>query len=416
MHLALNFQRVDPAKGGAETYVADLCRNLVQAGHRVDLYAESWADRALPPQVNKIKVAAPGRTRIERILSFARNSEKAIRQANHDCSIGFINTWFHDVIIPQGGVGQGSLAANADRFSPLARPLYLAAKKMNPKYWVHRLIERAQYAEKRQPRVIAVSNLVKRDLMQYHHVPLHRIYVVPNAIDPRRLEVSQPGALRCAFRNRIGIEPGDLVGLFAGHNFALKGLKPLLEALGERRARNRAGRPIHLLVCGGGDTTSYRRLCRRLGLAETVHFLGFYPKVEDCYWSSDFFVQPTYYDPCSLVVMEALACGLPVITTAKNGASEMMENGREGFILSEPAARGELVAALEHMADDTARRAMSAKAAALGRYQTFDVHVARLIAIFEEVAAAKSRHAPHSRVQKAHQNTPHFARSRKSWH
>jgi UDP-glucose:(heptosyl)LPS alpha-1,3-glucosyltransferase len=416
MHLALNFQRVDPSKGGAETYVADLCRNLVQAGHRVDLYAESWADKALPAQVNAIKVDAPGRTRIERILSFARNSEKNLREANHDCSIGFINTWFHDVIIPQGGIQQGSLAANAARFSPPARPLYLAAKKLNPKYWMHHLIERRQYDPRRQPRVIAVSNLVKRDLMHFHRVPLHRIYVVPNAIDPRRLAVAQPGALRCAFRNRIGLEPGDLVGLFAGHNFALKGLKPLLEALGERRRQSRAGRPIHLLVCGGGDTSSYRRLSRSLGLAETVHFLGFYPHVEDCYWSSDFFVQPTYYDPCSLVVMEALACGLPVITTAKNGAGEIMENGREGFVLTEPAARRELVAALEHMADDGARLAMSQKAAALGRYSTLDLHVARLIAIFEEVAAARVRRAPHSRAQKAHQNTPHFARSRKSWH
>ena len=416
MHLALNFQRVDPAKGGAETYVADLCRNLVQAGHRVDLYAESWADRALPPQVNTIKVAASGTTRIERVLSFARNSEKTLRQSNHDCSIGFINTWFHDVIIPQGGVQQGSLAANAKRFSPLARPLYLAAKKLNPKYWMHHLIERRQFDPRRQPRVIAVSNLVKRDLMRYHRVPLHRIFVVPNAIDPRRLEVSQPGALRCAFRNRIGLEPTDLVGFFAGHNLALKGLRPLLEALGERRRRNHSGRPIHLLVCGGGDISSYRRLSRSLGLAETVHFLGFIPQVEDCYWSSDFFVQPTFYDPCSLVVMEALACGLPVITTAQNGASEIMENGREGFVLSQPAARGELVAALEQMTADTARHAMSQKASALGRYSTFDLHVARLIAIFEEVAAARSRRAPHSRAQKAHQNTPHFARSRKSRH
>ena len=52
MHLALNFQRVDPARGGAETYVADLCRYLSEAGHRVDLYAESWAEGALPPEVN----------------------------------------------------------------------------------------------------------------------------------------------------------------------------------------------------------------------------------------------------------------------------------------------------------------------------------------------------------------------------
>jgi UDP-glucose:(heptosyl)LPS alpha-1,3-glucosyltransferase len=413
MHLALNFQRVDPARGGAETYVADLCRNLVQAGHRVDLYAESWADGALPPQVNAIPISAPGNNRLERILSFARHSENAIRQASHDCSIGFVNTWFHDVIIPQGGVQGGSLAANSQRFPSLVRPLYLAAKKVNPKYWVHRLIEGKQYERGRQQRVIAVSDLVKRHLEQFHHVPLHRIYVVPNAIDPRRLQVSQPGAVRCAFRNRMGLEPGHLVGLFAGHNFALKGLKPLLEALAERRRQYPSRRPIHLLVCGGGAGV-YDRLARRLGIGESVHFMGYYPTVEDCYWSSDFFVQPTYYDPCSLVVMEALACGLPVITTAQNGASELLSNGREGFVLSEPGARGELIAALNHMTHDAARRAMSAQASALGRYQTFDVHVARLIAIFEEVAAAKSRRAPHSRVQKAHQTAPHFGRSRRS--
>jgi UDP-glucose:(heptosyl)LPS alpha-1,3-glucosyltransferase len=414
MHLALNFQRVDPEKGGAETYVADLCRNLVQAGHRVDLYAESWADGALHPQVNVVPVPASGSTRLTRTLSFARNSEKAIRQARHDCSIGFINTWFHDVIIPQGGVQGGSLAANAMRFPAPVRPIYVAAKKTNPKHWVHRLIEAKQYDRLAQPRVIAVSNLVKRHLEQFHRVPLHRIYVVPNAIDPGRLRVAQPAALRCSFRNKMGLEPGHLVGLFAGHNFALKGLKPLLEALGERRRQNRLGRPIHLLVCGGGDARSFGRLARRLGLGETVHFMGFYPTIQDCYWSSDFFVQPTYYDPCSLVVMEALACGLPVITTAQNGASELISSGREGYVVREPGARDELIAALNHMTDDVARQAMSARASSLGRYQTFDLHVERLIAIFEEVAAARSRRAPHSRVQKAHQSAPHFDRSRRS--
>jgi UDP-glucose:(heptosyl)LPS alpha-1,3-glucosyltransferase len=415
MHLALNFQRVDPARGGAETYVADLCRHLVQSGHRVDLYAESWADGALAPQVNAIPVAATGRTRMERLLTFARNSELALRNASHDCSIGFVNTWFHDVIIPQGGVHAGSLAANAQRFSPLLQPLYRTSKKLNPSYWVHRLIEQRQYDPGRQPRVIAVSDMVKRHLEQYHRVPLHRIYVVPNAIDPTRLQVSQPGALRCAFRNRLGLEPNQLLGLFAGHNFALKGLGPLLDALAARRRQNHAARPIHLLVCGGGDTVSYGRLARRLGLGEMVHFVGFYPNVEDCYWSSDFFVQPTYYDPCSLVVMEALSCGLPVITTASNGASELLENGREGYVVSGPSARDELIAALDHMTDDAARRVMSSKALALGRYQTLDLHVARLVAVFEEVAAARSRRLPHSRAQKAHKNVPHFARPRRSW-
>jgi UDP-glucose:(heptosyl)LPS alpha-1,3-glucosyltransferase len=398
MHLALNFQRIDPARGGAETYIADLCRHLVGAGHRVDLYAESWADGCLPQGVNVVPVAAPGRSRLERIRSFARNSQEALKSARHDCSVGFINTYAHDVIIPQGGVQWGSLTANAARFgSPILRQLYLASKMMNPKYWLYRSIETKQYHPDRHPRVVAVSTMVKRHIEQFHHVPRQQINVIPNAIDPKRLAVSHPGAVRCVFRNRFGLEPGDLTGLFVGHNFALKGLRPLLEALGVRRQRNRKARPIHLVVCGGGPPGPFRRLASRLGLNDTIHFLGFYPNVEACYWSTDFFVQPTYYDPCSLVVLEALACGLPVITTAQNGASELLNDGGEGYVLTAPDAREELIAALDHMANDTTRHAMSARALRLGQVQTFDIHVARLIAVFEDVAASRSRRSPHSR-------------------
>ena len=235
MHLALNFQRVDPARGGAETYVIDLCRHLTQAGHRVDLYAESWAQGCLPPQVNVVPVPAPGKSRWQRIKSFAANSEAALSQGQYDCSVGFINTYAHDVIIPQGGVRQGSLAANARRFrSGVLRRLYLLTKTANPKDWLYRSIERKQYDRERRPRVVAPSTMVKNHIETYHHVPREQIHVVPNAIDPKRLAVSQPGAVRCAFRNRLGLEPRDLVGLFVGHNFALKGLKPLSD---------RAGRP-----------------------------------------------------------------------------------------------------------------------------------------------------------------------------
>ncbi len=396
MRLALNFPRIDPTRGGAETYIVDLCRSLVRAGHQVDLYAETWKDGSLPPEVRCVAVPAPGHSRRARIWSFARNSEAAITQAEYDCTVGFINTYAHDVIIPQGGVHGGSLHANALRFkSPLIRRLYVLGKTLNPRSIVYRAIERRQYAAHRQVQVIAVSDMVRRHIQQFHHVPRALIHVVPNAIDPERIKVGQPGAVRCAFRNRLGLEPSDLVGLFAGHNFALKGLKPLLQALG---ARNRAGsRPIHLLVCGGGRSAAYRRMARTLGIAGTVHFLGYHDDIRECYASSDFFVMPTYYDPCSLVVLEALACGLPVITTIQNGASELMTDGRQGYVLTAPDALGELIAALDHMTDDSRRKAMSAEAARLGGEQTFDRHVAALLKVFQEVAAARNSHGPHGR-------------------
>jgi UDP-glucose:(heptosyl)LPS alpha-1,3-glucosyltransferase len=390
MRLALNFPRVDPSKGGAETYIVDLSRSLIQAGCQVDLFASSWAEGALPEGVRCVKVDARGATRRGRIAAFARASAEALEGADYDCTVGFINTYAHDVIIPQGGEHRGSLRANSMRFvNPIARRLYVLGKVLNPNFWTYRAIERKQYAPKRQARVIAVSDMVKRHVQEFEHVLSQRIHVVPNAIDPDRVRVTQPSAVRCGFRNRLGLEPNDLVGLFVGHNYALKGLEPLIRGMAARR---RDGvRPIHALICGGGKTEAYRRLAERLGVAEFVHFLGFHDDVRECYWSSDFFVLPTYYDPCSLVVLEALACGLPVITTACNGASELMTDGRQGFVLTSPDAQGELVAALDHMADDDRRRMMAAEAEALGRAQTFEKHVASLLKVFQDVAAEKAR-------------------------
>ena len=366
MRLALNYQRVDPTQGGAETYVADLCRALVGAGHQVDLYAESWREGAVAEGVKCVAVAATGRTRLERLWSFARNSETALRQVSYDCTVGLINTWHHDVIIPQGGVHRGSMAANSRRFTEgWQRAVYRLGKQSNPKFWVHQAIERRQYESSRQAKVIAVSNLLKEQLLQYHHVPRTRIHVIPNAIDPAQLMVAHPGAVRCAFRNKVGLLPGDLVGLFVGHNYKLKGLGPLLHALAERTRRQPTARPIHLVVCGGGSARFARRLINRLGLKATVHLLGYWPDVRAAFWSSDFFVLPTFYDPCSLAVFEALACGLPVITTACNGASELMTDGREGTIVSAPTALGEMVQALDHMADDAHPQAHGRRAASI---------------------------------------------------
>jgi UDP-glucose:(heptosyl)LPS alpha-1,3-glucosyltransferase len=396
MRLALNFQRVDPSKGGAETYVVDLCRRLASLGHAVDLIAESWNEEDLPPEVRRIPIAAPGRTRLERMIAFGRNSEEVIRDSAYDCSVGFINTWCHDLLIPQAGVQQGSVEANARRFpAGWRRALYKFGKRANPKFRAYRSIERLQYDAARKSRVVAVSRMVMGHIQKFHHVAANRIHVIPNAIDSERLTAPQPSAVRCAFRNEHGIEPGDLVALFVGHNYWLKGLKPLLEALALRTQRNPAARPITLAVCGGGRPGPVRRMVRSLGLCDRVRLLGFVDDIRPCYWGSDFFVSPTYYDPCSLVVLEALACGLPVITTACNGAGELMTDGREGFVITTPDSLGELSSALDHMADDAGRAAMSVHAGRLGGEQSLDRHVARLVKVFEEAAAANARRAPH---------------------
>ncbi len=408
MRIALNARRVDPTRGGAETYVVDLCTRLLRAGHRVDLFAESWRDDRLPPGLTTHHVPAPGLSRWGRTWNFARHSEAALRGAgcSFDCTVGFINTWHQDVLIPQGGVHAASLEANSRRFPPgWRRRAYQAGKAANPKRWIYRAIEARQYDPSRGTRIVAVSGMVRGHLERYQGVSRDRIDVIPNAIDADRLAVPDPSTTRRAFRARFGLGPDALVGLFVGHNYALKGLGPLLQALALRARREPAGRPIHLVACGGGEVGPYRRLASKLGLAATVHLAGFQADIRPPFWASDFFVLPTYYDPCSLVVFEALACGLPVITTACNGAGEVITEGREGFVVTHPDARAHLADALDRMADDRARAAMSTAAARLGREQSFDRHVGRLLDVFARVAEARSR-GRSARIDDPHPSTP----------
>ncbi len=397
MRIAINFRRIDPARGGAETYVVDLCQRLVDAGHGVTVFAEACRDGALPAGARFVPVAAPGWTRWRRTWNFARNSERALKAAapEFDASVGFINTWHHDVLIPQGGVHEASLRANALRFpAGWRREAYVLGKRANPKAWIYRAIERRQYDPARASEVVAVSSMVRGHLERYQGVAPDRVHVIPNAIDAGRLAVADPPAARRDFRARHGLRPDDLVALFVGHNYGLKGLGPLLKAMNHRLLRDPAARPIHLLACGGGKPGRFRALARELGLGDSVRFLGFQPDIRPAFHAADFFALPTYYDPCSLVVFEALACGLPVITTACNGAGEVIADGREGFVVSGPDAREPLADALDRMADDGSRRVMAALAGRLGREQSFDRHAARLLGVLEAVAAAKSGRRP----------------------
>jgi UDP-glucose:(heptosyl)LPS alpha-1,3-glucosyltransferase len=389
MRIALNYRNVDPNKGGAETYVVDLAGALLRRGHQVTLVSESLRTEAIPGQVEVLKVPVSGWSRASKVRSFAINSEVILRsnQDRFDVTMGFINTWHHDVIIPQGGLRAGSILHNSRRFrSPVRRGLYRLSKWFSPGEWNYDGIERRQYDPALGAKVIAVSRLVAGHLEKFREVDPQRIEVIYNSIDPDRFKVENPSAVRSETRAKYGIGDDEDVGLFVGHNFWLKGLAPLLEALAVRTG----GEPVRLLVSGRGKLGPFRRMVDRYGLSDQVKLLGFVPDVASLFHAADFFVSPTYYDPCSLVVMEALACGLPVITTGCNGAGELITQGREGFVIETPHHQSDLIAAIDAMTHRESRNAMAFAARELGRKQTFDAHVDKLESLFARIAVEKS--------------------------
>ena len=110
-------------------------------------------------------------------------------------------------------------------------------------------------------------------------------------------------------------------------------------------------------MAGSPKTAEFERLARRLGVADRVRFIGYCADMRNAYFAADFFVHPTFYDPCSNVVLEAMACGLPVITSRYNGASELMHPPQEGYVIDDPHDHERLAACLTQMLDPARRSA-----------------------------------------------------------
>jgi glycosyltransferase involved in cell wall biosynthesis len=141
---------------------------------------------------------------------------------------------------------------------------------------------------------------------------------------------------------------------------------------------------LRILVVGKEDAASYAALARKLNVADRVLFAGATADPSSFYAAADFFVLPTRHDPCSLVVLEALAMGKPVISTVFNGACEIMQPGTHGFVLADPTDVEGIAGAMRELLDDGRRLEMSAACLALRPRLSYETHVRQLLEIYEK--------------------------------
>jgi UDP-glucose:(heptosyl)LPS alpha-1,3-glucosyltransferase len=212
-----------------------------------------------------------------------------------------------------------------------------------------------------------------------------RVRVVHNAIDAGRFPAQDRLLIRSRLRERHHLSPHDSVGLFVGHNYRLKGLVPLLRAL------QKVPRDVHfrLLVCGGKDFQRYERLAERLGVIDQVRFLGYVADVREAFFTADLLVHPSFYDPCALVTLEALACGLPVITTKLNGAWELLPPSLAALTVETPHGRKAMAEQIVKLCHHSDRVPLARAAREAAQHWTFEHHYQALLGVFQEVAARK---------------------------
>jgi len=331
VRIGFQIERLDPSRGGAETYVHRFARELLSAGHEVHLFAAGFEDE--PKGAILHHVLQQGLSRPERDVRFARAAGRAARRADLDVVVAMGRTFGANVLQPHGGTLPGSRRQNALLIRPPAlRGLKRASDWLNPRIRAQAWIESRQYHADPPPDVVAISRMVRDDMQAFYQVPDERLHLVYNGVDVDRFRPSACEALRAEARRAWDLAPEETCYLMVAHNPKLKGLRELIEAaalLGREP-------PWRIVVIGRGRAARYRERAAYLGLGGRLLLPGPMDDILPAYAACDVYVQPTWYDPCSLVVLEALACGRPVITTRFNGASELMEDGREGCLLDSP--------------------------------------------------------------------------------
>ena len=379
MRIALVHMRHGPI-GGTERILDELSRHLAARGNDVTVVCRSHGEpshRSLRFAV--LRRAVPGSA--WRMWAFAQDVERHVRAKAYDLVFALGKTWTHDVIRTSGG----SHATYVERLRAAGGGSWRDWRVLRaPKDRLALAIERRAYAPCAYRLVVANSRLVRDDVRRRYAIPDERLEVVHNGVDVARFRVRTAEEV-AAWRRRVGLDPQDFVYLFLGKGFVRKGLGRTLAAFAEVASTRPEAR---LLVVGRDSAVArFEREAESLGLVERVRFLGERRDPELCLAACDVHVLPTWYDSFAFTVLEALACGKPVITTDGAGAAELVEPEVHGTVL--PSGCDSAVLARSMLAWGEPERARAAGPAARARAEeyAFERTIARLGELLERVAA-----------------------------
>ena len=328
--------------GGVESATAGLIRALVAHGH--DVHRAGPGRQPHEAGVTEHPLRLPPLPSAARGVALALAAAVVARRRGWDVVQSHERTLVQDVYRAGEGCHRAYLEALG---APTGRRLHHAMTLA---------LERRVFA--RTPQIVAISRRGAGEIARHYAVPAARLTVVYNGVDLERFHPRLRARDRDAARAEAGLPAGVFAVLFAGSGFERKGLPTAIRGLA-RLADARA----RLLVLGRGDTAPYRRLAVELGVAGRVTWLGARPDIERWYAAADALVLPTRYEPFGNVHLEALACGLPVVTSAVAGGAEVVDE-RSGAVVAPDDAAG-LAAALEKLRGrDPGELADAARAAA----------------------------------------------------
>lgn len=383
MNIALVILHAEPARGGAETYTVDLARALVDRGYDVSMLSATFAE-ALDARIVQIPLSYTGATRLARYVSFLDSLDAHLAEIPYDIVHAMLPVRRCDLYHPHAGVAVEAVeAGHLKHASLLKQSATRLANRLNRKRQRFAEVERTLLslaAGHKPPVVLCLSDYIQNAVRKHHPLPADRFATLMNAVDLTRFDPAAMQDGRRTTRECLNIQPDKVVALIVAQDFARKGVREAVEAC------HRLNDPrLVLLVVGRDDFAPYAKLIANSPHRQNFIATGAARDVRPYYAAADFFVLPTRHDPCSLVVLEALAMGLPVISTRFNGACEVMTQAKHGFVLDDPSDVIALAGNMQKLLDDGTRQAMQQACLELRPSLSYERHLDKLCGVYERV-------------------------------
>lgn len=379
MKIALVRKEYTRSWGGAESYAVNLATELVERGHEVHVFANTWDTPADSPitfhRIPMIDFYSPLKN-----LSFAVNTKRALAHERFDIVNGLSQIYPQDIYRMGDGLHRHLFTMQ------FPHSLSKFFQHLNPRHRAILFVENRIFKPANYYHITANSKLCKQQACEYYRVPEDRIEVIYNGVDCKRFNPALRETYRSELRKQLSIDNHETVLLFVSRNYKRKGLITLIKSIS--LMENKAA-PLKVLVVGRGNPKPFKRLADRLGVTDKLLFVGEEKTIEKYYGASDFLVLPTIYDPFSNVCLEALACGLPVITTESNGAAEIITQGKNGYTLKDAGDAKELASTITLLLSQETQDEMGRHAVGTAQHYTTGENAQKTIALYEKVLARK---------------------------
>lgn len=389
MKVAIVCERVEGWRGGAETSTLEFARQIAERGCDVTLVTTSRGSS--PPGVKLLTIRASAAFRAYLTAAFERRACLAIGHGGFDIVHAITPCRGATVYEPRGGALPETIHRNiAMRDSAVLRSMKRVTAALNLKYRILARLEWELLHYSPPPVVIAISQYVAKQFRRHYNVPESQLRIIFNGVDPDTALPQRRDADNNDIRQQYDLARHESLALCVAHNYRLKGVGRLIEAVAFMPPEQR--RRIRVVIVGRDNPLAYVKLAERLGVSDRIVFAGATQRIATFYHAADMLVHPTYYDPCSRVVLEALGAGVPTITTRFNGAAEVMTDGREGFVLDSPDDVAGLADRMTRLLDDSVRDPCAMAAVKLRDRIGMDRHADEVMRLYREIIEARSCH------------------------